>query len=91
MQTQTKRYTIYKAEDHLFVEPEKPEYDTITNNEYQIVGYRMTNMINVCRKGELVPAIPHPNNDHVMLVYGKLPVYGFLLKPVGAIKNVQFI
>ncbi len=82
---------VYKALDFLFCEPDKPEYEPIIKvlPEYpmpdNIVGYKTTNMINVCNQGSFVTAIQCPNSNQIMLVFGKYPVLKFLLQKVGRV------
>lgn len=68
---------IYQALDFLFCRPEFPVYEKFDR------GIRMLNMITLCNQYSFIPAIQCPHKDYVLLVFGKYPVYKFLLKPVG--------
>lgn len=80
---------IYKALDYWYSKPENPVYQTIFKDG-EIVGYDMPNLIVVCKKNQHVSATPHPNHDSMMLVFGKHPIYKFLLEPVGCISNICY-
>lgn len=71
---------VFKALDNIFCEPNNPIWSEIIKDG-QIVGYRMENMIQVCKQHQFVTAIPNPDKDRSfeMLVFGKYPVYGFYL------------
>lgn len=75
---------IFKALDHLYCKPENPIYSEIFKNG-MLIGWEMVNIITVCKKHNFVLAIPDPNRNWAMLVFGKYPVQKFLLKSVGCV------
>lgn len=84
-----KSVEIFQALDFLFCEPDKREYEDLLDDNGVCYGRRITNMITICNQHTFVPAIQCPNREYVKLVFGVYPIYVFLLKPVGRIKNIK--
>lgn len=82
---------IYKALDHLFCQPDNPVYEVVIKDG-EVVGYKMKNMIKLCRQFQHIPCTPNPNTDreYTLLAFGLYPVYKFLLEPAGCISNICY-
>lgn len=76
---------IFKALDFLMCRPDEPEYEDLFDKNGFCYGRKMTNIIKICNCDSFVTAIQDPDRNYAMLVFGKYPVYKFLLKPIGKI------
>lgn len=81
----TVKYDIYKALDHLYLEPENPVWKDIINDGLSI-GLRLVNPI-IVKQHSYVVAVSecNPFRESYLMVYGKYACLPMLLKKVAAV------